>query len=629
MREKSKFIDITGQKFNELTAIRCINSKKRMWEWQCSCGKICIARKNDVVSNRKKSCGHLNKKNDNIVNIGDKFGEWEVQQIINAGQVLCKCSCGVKKYVRKYDLINGKTKSCGHSSKGRGKNGRKDLTGTQIGEWSIGEYLGNGLYNCKCSCGTVKKLSGTYLRTGQSKSCGCKSNKFVDITGQKFGEWEVLEYCGGYKWKCKCSCGNIKEVYKSDLINGNSTNCGHKRTPNLINKKYSMLTPLEYLGKNTWKCRCDCGNIVNVFTNNLVNGSTKSCGCLKDLRESNLLNDIEDAINKYIEYNNKMPFTDDIAEMLGITNVTVKKYALKYELTEKLDKHFGSRTERDIYYMCKELSSDTESKNRSLISPLELDIYIPSKKLAIEFNGDFWHSAERLGKKYHQNKTIACAKKGVQLIHIFEHEWIDKNKRIKLEKLIESKLTKSKNIVYARNTEIKNVSDTDAKEFLDKYHLQNYTHAEISLGLYSNSELLSILTVGKPRFNNNYNYEIIRYCNKFDYGIVGGIEKLFKYFIKEYKPDSVITYSDISKFTGNVYTRIGFRPIQPYPITEPNYVWVNNLYDSVLHRYQTQKKQLLKLGLGTEEQSEVEIMKSNGYIQVFDCGSVKLEYIST
>ena len=624
----STFIDITGQTFNELTAVKCIDTKNRIWLWKCSCGKECTARKNDVTLGKKKSCGHLSNRGGAVVNTGDTFGEWTVLKKLDSRNILCRCSCGVERSVSLYDLRKGKTKSCGHLSKGTSTNGRKDMTGQQIGEWHIGEYIGNGLYRCTCSCGTVKNLRGTYLRTGQSKSCGCKSNKFQDITGQQFNEWTVLSFEGDYKWKCRCSCGKIGIVSKSDLVHGTSKNCGHKRTPNLLNKKFGMLTPLEYLGNNYWKCRCDCGNIKNFLTNNLVNGSTKSCGCLKDLKEQKIYNSITQAIKDFAYSNNQLPFTEDIAIACELTSTTVNKYKSKYELDKYFNKTFGSRPERDLYNYIKQYIPEDKIKlhDRNVISPQELDIYIPEKHIAIEFNGTYWHSTEKVEPKYHQNKTIACAKKGIQLIHIFEYEWNDADKQTKLLELLKSKIVSPDTILYARNTELKQVSDSEAETFLNKYHLQGSAPATIKLGLYNDKELVSILTFGPPRFNNNYTYEIIRYCNKFGVGIVGGIEKLYKYFIDTYKPKSVITYSDISKFTGNVYSKIEFKPIQPGSLTEPGYVWINEENNLVMQRYETQKQKLLKLGIGTKEQTEKEIMVNNGFLQVYNCGNIKMEW---
>ena len=101
-----------------------------------------------------------------------------------------------------------------------------------------------------------------------------------------------------------------------------------------------------------------------------------------------------------------------------------------------------------------------------------------------------------------------------------------------------------------------------------------------------------------------------------------------KTFIKEYKPISILTYVDISKFTGNSYTRLGFKPTKEEPITEPNYVWVKEGTNNYLTRYQTQKHKLVREGLGTSEQTEDEIMRQLGYLRIYDSGNLKMEWIS-
>lgn len=76
------------------------------------------------------------------------------------------------------------------------------------------------------------------------------------------------------------------------------------------------------------------------------------------------------------------------------------------------------------------------SRDRKLIYPLELDIVIPEKKLAIEFNGNYWHNSNRHNKKYHLNKTLECEKNGYRLIHIWEYEWNNNKKQI-LKQLVD------------------------------------------------------------------------------------------------------------------------------------------------------------------------------------------------
>jgi len=64
------------------------------------------------------------------------------------------------------------------------------------------------------------------------------------------------------------------------------------------------------------------------------------------------------------------------------------------------------------------------------------------------------------------------------------------------------------------------------------------------------------MTFGKPRYNRKYEYELLRYCSS--YTVIGGAEKLFSYFLNTYTPKSIISYCDLSKFTGRVYNRLGF-----------------------------------------------------------------------
>ena len=172
---------------------------------------------------------------------------------------------------------------------------------------------------------------------------------------------------------------------------------------------------------------------------------------------------------------------------------------------------------------------------------------------------------------------------------------------------------------------MKTISQDTAKEFLDKYHLQGSTQASIRYGIYKDAELLGVLTLGKPRFNNNYEYEIIRICWKPGVVVVGGLEKLFKTFTSEYNPSSVITYSDIGKFTGNSYLKLGFKT-DTNSLIAPNYVWVKPENNEVLHRYQTQKHKLLESGLGNQEQTENEIMENLGFLKIYDAGNIRMSY---
>ena len=197
--------------------------------------------------------------------------------------------------------------------------------------------------------------------------------------------------------------------------------------------------------------------------------------------------------------------------------------------------------------------------------------------------------------------------------------------REKLIRLINNRLGISKPIrVNGRDCDIRVVADKDSREFTDKHHLQGYSASSIRLGIYYNDKLLGLMTFGKPRFNSRYEYELIRLVWDTNYAVIGGAEKLYKHFIRNYNPTSVISYCDISKFNGKVYGKLGFKL---GGLSAPNYKWVSmNGDNTVLTRYQTQKKRLIAYGYGDESQTEVEIMQSLGFLRVYDCGNAKFTW---
>lgn len=196
--------------------------------------------------------------------------------------------------------------------------------------------------------------------------------------------------------------------------------------------------------------------------------------------------------------------------------------------------------------------------NENSVIDGELDIYFPNHNFAIEFNGCWWHCDKFKDKKYHYNKWKQCKDNGIQLMFIWEDDWINKNDIIK--SLIKSKLGIYKNRIYARNCEIKEVDPKDEKEFITKYHLQGYTISTYRLGLYYNNELISIMTFGKTRFKSN-DFEIIRYCCKSDYQIIGGANKLFTNFKRMYHITNIISYADADISNGHLYKTLGMTEI--------------------------------------------------------------------
>ena len=258
---------------------------------------------------------------------------------------------------------------------------------------------------------------------------------------------------------------------------------------------------------------------------------------------------------------------------------------------------------------------------RNIIKPYELDIYLPDLKLGFEFNGLFWHNEIYTKNNYHLNKTELCEQHGIHLIHIFEDDWIYKQEIIKSRIL--NLLGKTSNKIYARKCIIKEITDNKLiRDFLKNNHLQGFIGSPIKIGLFYNDELVSLMTFGSKRkfmkqSKSDSVYEMLRFCSKLNTSIIGGSEKLFKYFIEKYKPKEVISYADRSWSQGELYKNLGFTFISKTP---PNYYYV---VDGIRkHRFNFRKDKLIRDGFDPTK-SEHEIMLERKIYRIYDSGSLK------
>jgi hypothetical protein len=278
--------------------------------------------------------------------------------------------------------------------------------------------------------------------------------------------------------------------------------------------------------------------------------------------------------------------------------------------------------EKEVLDFVKSLYFDDVIENdRSLISPKELDIYLPKIKLAIEFNGLFWHSSDFVNSDYHVNKTNMCNSSGIELIQIFEDEWVYKKEIVK--SIIKNKFGVFDRVVYARKCLIKKIDSKSYKDFCNENHIQGSVNSLIKLGLYYNDELLSIMSFGGLRKSLGSNkeigsYEMLRFCTKLGVSVVGGASKLFNYFIKSYSPNKIISFSDKRYFSGSVYKKLNFKFESN---TSPNYFYMKD-YLKRENRFKYRKDVLVKEGFD-KLKSESEIMKDRGFLKIWDCGNKK------
>lgn len=277
-----------------------------------------------------------------------------------------------------------------------------------------------------------------------------------------------------------------------------------------------------------------------------------------------------------------------------------------------------SYTESEIASYINSLGIETVSNTRKIIAPKELDIYVPSHKLAIEYDGLYWHSSnskelDKTAKVAHIFKTVECEKQGINLLHIFENEWLHPVKRTIWKSIISHKLGKSKR-VYARKCELKTIDAKTAFEFCEKNHLQGGIYGSIYLGLFYGSELIQVAILGKPRYSKA-DLELLRLCSKTFTCVVGGASKITKGL-------KFISYGNRRwcSTLNNVYDTIGTYK----GISDPCYFYFES--GELKHRSGFMKHKLEgKLKSFDPSKSEVENCYANGLRRIWDCGNVIYE----
>jgi hypothetical protein len=244
---------------------------------------------------------------------------------------------------------------------------------------------------------------------------------------------------------------------------------------------------------------------------------------------------------------------------------------------------------------------------------LEIDIYLPDLNLGFEFNGLYWHSDQYKDKFYHINKTKHFKERGIRIIHIWEDDW--NNKKEILKSQINNWFNISENKIFARKCEVKEVRDSKiSTKFLEENHIQGKVGSSLKLGLYYEDELVSLMTFDHYEGRNKMEkdeWNLSRFCNKLNTFVLGGASKLFKYFIKNYEVNRVVSYSDNDWSLGDLYETLGFEKISE---SNPDYKYI---FEGV----RTHKSRFRKSKTGISE-SKLNLLK------VYDCGKIKWQYRS-
>ena len=477
-----------------------------------------------------------------------------------------------------------------------------------------------------------------------SKICKCCGKEFETNNPQKL-------YCDGEHYLPCPICG------KPVLKKGNdftvpprccSSKCAHEKRKLNLPKRKCIFCGKEFQPKSGVSLVCDdthyqnceiCGKqIIRTIDTEANNVTTCSPECTKEkLRQRSLEKYGTEHPMQNAEV--KQHFKDAMKAKYGVEhalqdrNISAKQQATAYEtnmrnngvpyacllpqcmnaqgrIVSNPNKLFGDRLDD------KGIAYSFERR----IDNLSFDLCIEAQKTLIELNPSYTHSTiknhwnQSVDKFYHKHKRDVAESNGYRCIHIFD--WDDKSK------IVDMLLPKQR--IYARNCTVFKLKTDVANEFLQKYHLQGTCRGQLlCLGLVYQGELYQVMTFGKSRYDKTHAVELLRLCTKPGYTVVGGASKLFKFATQDYGLHDIISYCDLSKFSGKVYETLGMKLIR---VTPPQEVWsrgTDKVTANLLRARGYDQLFNTQYGKGT---SNEELMLRNGWLPVYDCGQAVYAY---
>ena len=242
----------------------------------------------------------------------------------------------------------------------------------------------------------------------------------------------------------------------------------------------------------------------------------------------------------------------------------------------------------------------------------EIDIYLPDIKLGVEFNGLYWHSDKFVDKNYHYDKTKYFNEKGIDIFHVWEDDWVNKQDIVK--SMILNKIGKTTKKIFARKCLVREIKDTKiVKKFLNDNHIQGFANSKIKIGLFHNGEIVSLMTFdqfeGRKKMDDR-EWNINRFCNKINHFVIGGASKMISFFKEKFQPIRIISYADKNWSSGNLYQKLGFRICSQIG---PDYKYLTR-------NGRSHKSGFRKSLIGISE-SDLKIPK------IWDCGKIKFEIV--
>ena len=481
-----------------------------------------------------------------------------------------------------------------------------------------------------------------------------------------FSEEDICKlYDGEIKPKCR-DCGSTENLYRDYLICNKCRNpkvskhsIGTKQTQELIQKRVKktketllkkskeiflkqvevlnnnnkvISTFQDYLNRLPYKLVCSCGEEYYKYFQNY---SGCCDGCSKCFPKLNRITQEIFIEKSKGNYNGEHDYSKSVFKTVSDDIIVIDKELGEYSVNAGRHMYGSghhpkrciggkSKEEYSLYSYIKSIYCGEILQNKRVLKDekgnKEIDIYLPELSIGVEYNGLFFHSEYNTlyktfnHKNQHLHKLQLAKKQNIKLIQITSEQW--KNKKDIVKDIIKRNIIKQEQI-YARKCGVREVPLKIARQFCEENHIQGYANSKVKIGLYYDNTLVSLMTFGRPRMSKKYDWELIRLCTKLGVSVIGGASRMFKNFRNNYK-GNIISYCDLSLFTGEVYEKLGFTYSHS---STPNYHYITPSGE-VLPRQMFQKHKLKNILINyNSNASEWENMFENGYNRYWDCGN--------
>lgn len=481
-------------------------------------------------------------------------------------------------------------------------------------------------------CAKEKKIEKS-IEYFRQKSIEIHGNKYLyDFSEFKNNKSKISIFCKKHGWFKQSMNAHISKKQGCPICAGTC----QKTTEQFINEanvvhggKYDYAQTVYKNNRTNVKVICPLHGEFSVKPDNHLagNGCPKCAGKHRTTEE--LIRMFEKVHGDVYDYS-KVVFTnscnkvDIICKKHGVFEQNIYSHLNGCGCPKCMNTISNGETEIEEY--CKKLigKENVITKEHCILEGRELDIYIPSKKIAIEYDGLIWHS-EKFGKdaNYHLKKTEECKKKNIRLIHIFEDEYLTKRELVlaKLKHILGC--DNNSRVIGGRKCILKEITFPEANEFLNKFHLQGGVPSSVYLGGFFDGELIAVMTFKKIKGNE---WELTRFATNINYRIPGIANRLFSFFKKKTKPSYVKSFLDRRwNLEGNtLYEKMGFKLDK---IEKPDYAYVKGgKYGMRIHKFSFRKQILHKKYNLPLTMTEKEMTHYLGFYRIWNCGLAKYVY---